>query len=142
VDDREQPQRAGRRHFGATPTELRVLRMVNAAKAEASDLRYEAEQEARAMRREAESDARRRVETARRSSEELILGRAHDLSELTTEIQDRYRGILQDLDRAAGLGTELRLVLAKLERERDRVAREASEPTEALAADAPIDGVE
>jgi hypothetical protein len=129
LEERERPQRAGWRAWEATPS-ARAQRIANASRTEASEIRYEAQEEARARRREAEADAVRCVEEARRSSEELVLGRLRRLSELNEHIQERYRLILQGLEGVQAAGTEVQLLVEALRRAAD------------LPADAPVDRVQ
>jgi hypothetical protein len=145
------PQETGWRAWESTPAGQRVSRIVNATRTEASELRYEAEEEARARLRAAESDAERYLEEARQSAEELVLSRMRRLAELSAEIDQRYRRIVQGLDRAAAAGADARLLVDSLGRAAERLRHEAGRPVEptpirrrrtGLAADPSIDGVQ
>ena len=114
-----------------TPNAQRMRRVLGACEAEASEIRYEAEEAARIRQRAAETDARRRLEEARRSSQELVIGPVVRLSRMRAEIERRQRGIVSRLEGARAVSEELRLLVDVL----DRTAA-------GLTADAPVDRVE
>jgi vacuolar-type H+-ATPase subunit E/Vma4 len=124
----------------STPNAQRLLRIVNAANAEASEIRYEAEEAARALAQQAEADARRHVETERRRAEEIVLTGSRRLATLSEEIQEQYRGIVERLDAVRGVGTEIEVLVATLTGATEQLSWQAGEVR--LAADAPIDRVE
>jgi vacuolar-type H+-ATPase subunit E/Vma4 len=124
----------------STPNERRLHRIVNAANAEASEIRYEAEEAARALAQQAEADARRHVEGARRSAEEIVLSRSRRLAALSEEIQEQYRGVVERLDAARGVGTEIEVLVATLAGATQQLSWQAGEVR--LASDAAVDGVE
>ena len=102
-------------------------------------MRYEAEEAARVRSQDAEADARRRVQEARRTSQELVLDRLHGLSRLSEEIQGQYRQIVEGIDAAQAIGDELRLLVEKLDRAAQQLRWEGSV---GLAADASVDRVQ
>jgi hypothetical protein len=124
----------------STPNAQRRRRIVNAANAEASEIRFEAEEAGRALWHQAEADAGRHVENARRRSEELVLDRSRRLAALSAEIQEQYREIAERLDAVEAVGSEVRQLLEILAGATQQLGWQAGEVR--LAPDPPVDGVQ
>ena len=124
----------------STPNAHRRRRIVNAANAEASEIRYEAEEAGRALWQQAEADADRHVEDARRRSEELVLDRSRRLAALSAEIRERHQEIAERLDAVQTVGSEIQVLVETLAGATQQLSWQAGEVR--LAADPPVDGVQ
>lgn len=100
--------------------------IVAAAESMAAAIRREAEQDAELRRREAEREAQEYLEEARRRADALVLERKRRIAELSDLLIERAESILDRLEQADAVRSQLQALVQALGETAHRVARESS----------------
>ena len=145
MSEREGPTWPGEGKAVAAEISERIRSILADAEAAAEAIRHQAEQDAHARRRAAETESLRIIEDARREAERFLAERIHRVSELSDEILERGQTVVERLDAAdqvrselAGLVTSLGETAAKLANEVRSMPGPKSPVIDAAAADRPM----
>jgi hypothetical protein len=102
-----------------------MLRSILADAESAADaIRHQADQDAQARRRAAETESLRIIEDARREAERFLADRIHRVSELSDEILERGQSVVERLDEAETVRSELAGLVRALGETAARLANE------------------
>src|SRR5215211_2073593 len=124
MSEGEGPMWPGEGKAVAAEISERIRSMLADAEAAAAGIRHEAEQEAHARRRAAETEALRIIEDARREAERFLAERIHRVSELSDEILERGQAVVERLDQAEQVRSELAGLVVSLGETAARLANE------------------
>ena len=102
----------------------RIRSILADAESAADALRHQAEQDAAARRRAAETESLKIIEDARREAERFLADRIHRVSELSDEILDRGQSVVERLDEAERVRSELAGLVTSLGETAARLANE------------------
>lgn len=125
MSEREGPSRPGVAHSGhASEVSDRIRSILADAEGAADALRHQAEQDAQARRAAAETDALKIIEDARREAERFLTDRIHRISLLSDQILDRGQSVVERLDEADTVRSELAAMVKSLGETAARLAIE------------------
>ncbi len=124
MSEREGPMWPGEGKPVAAEISERIRSILADAEAAADAMRHEAEEEAHARRRAAETEALRIIEDARREAERFLADRIHRVSELSDEILERGQSVVERLDAADQVRSELAGLVSSLGETAARLANE------------------
>ena len=102
----------------------RLRSILGDAESAADAIRHQAESDAQARRRAAETEALKIIEDARREAERFLADRIHRVSELSDEILERGQSVVERLDEAEQVRSELAGLVRSLGETAARLANE------------------
>jgi hypothetical protein len=124
MSEREGPSWSGEGKPVAAEVSERLRSILGDAESAADAIRHQAESDAAARRRAAETEALKIIEDARREAERFLADRIHRVSELSDEILDRGQSVVERLDDAEQVRTELAELVRALGETAARLANE------------------
>jgi outer membrane biosynthesis protein TonB len=124
MSEREGPTWPAEGKAVAAEVSERIRSILAGAEAAAVALRHEAEQEAEARRRGAETEALKIIEEARREAERFLAERIGQVSKLSDDLLERGQSLVERLDQAEEVRSELAQLAIALGETAARLANE------------------